>query len=164
MREQMNYATLARTIAAQHKLLPELVCAVAEEESGLRNMHLEDWDPAAVKPERGFFLHYIHPAVPAAPTVEELMRSWSYGLMQILGQTARERGFAGRFFTELCFPAIGLEFGCRELAHCFARAQGNLRDTLNFYNGGADAAYPDRVLARVDKYRVTVDVPAAQLS
>ena len=42
-------------------------------------------------------------------------RATSYGLMQIMGQVARERGCEMAFLTELCRPEAGLEYGCRQL-------------------------------------------------
>jgi hypothetical protein len=164
MQVQADLVALAVKISGAHNLPSELVCAVCEEESGRRNSpEAEEWDPAAVKPERGFFEHYIHPMLITRPTTEELLRSWSFGLMQILGETARERGFAGRFLTELCMPAVGLEFGCRHLALVLegasnTRAAGSSDDevwarALEKWNGGGDLGYAGRVLNRVTKYR-----------
>lgn len=40
----------------------------------------------------------------------------SWGLMQVMGAVARERGFNGEYLPRLCDPLIGLEYGCRHLA------------------------------------------------
>jgi soluble lytic murein transglycosylase-like protein len=76
----------------------------------------------------------------------------SYGLMQIMGLTAVEFGFAGRFLTELLEPSAALEFGCRKLRHAMDKTSNDVTKALLMYNGGSDAAYPTRVLPRVAKY------------
>jgi len=45
---------------------------------------------------------------------ELLNQQTSWGLLQIMGAVARERGFRG-WLTELCDPSINLEWGCRHL-------------------------------------------------
>lgn len=72
--------------------------------------------------------------------------SSSYGLMQIMYSTAVERGLARAVPPERLFePEVGLEFGCRQLKHCFdwedarfadSPAQDKLRAALASYNGG----------------------------
>jgi soluble lytic murein transglycosylase-like protein len=55
--------------------------------------------------------------------------------MQVMGATARELGFKGRFFTELCDPMEGLNYGCRYLV----RLQREHFDRLGW--PGVAAAY-----------------------
>jgi len=45
---------------------------------------------------------------------ELLGQQTSWGLLQIMGAVARERGFKG-WLTELCDPQVNLEWGCRHL-------------------------------------------------
>src|SRR5271154_2482587 len=97
---------LARTIAYEHGLDPALVCAVVEQESA--------WDAHAMRYEPGFRSRYVAPL--GLPPTEEVARSLSWGLMQVMGQVARERGFAGKFLSALCDPATGLDIGCAVLA------------------------------------------------
>lgn len=52
---------------------------------------------------------------------EVMARATSWGLMQVMGQVARERGFEGAFLSQLCTPAAGLEYGCRQLRHVYQR-------------------------------------------
>jgi hypothetical protein len=151
------YRSLALVVADRHALGRALVCAVCEEESGKRNVAtaafgIEDWDPFSVRFEPGFMKQYIHPANPETPTTDELCRSMSFGLMQIMGQTARERGFNGRFLTGLCDPETGLEYGCRQLRRCVDLANGDPSSALLRWNGGDDKQYPVRVLARMAKF------------
>lgn len=138
---------LARNIANKHGLQQELVCAVIEHES--------TWNTYAVRFERGFEAKYVKPALPDMPTTEELTAAMSFGLMQIMGLTAREFGFKGKFLTELCEPDMGIEFGCRKLSACAAHSAilgGDLRATLLAYNGGGDKTYPDAVLPLREKF------------
>jgi hypothetical protein len=58
----------------------------------------------------------------------------SWGLMQVMGANAREHGFRGVYFTDLCEPEIGLEFGCRFLARLLGR--NDVEDAVSAYNWG----------------------------
>lgn len=60
----------------------------------------------------------------------------SWGLMQIMGAVARERGFVGPDFPELCDPVLGLEYGCRHLAHLLTWARGQETQALGAWNAG----------------------------
>ena len=79
---------------------------------------------------------------PPAET-ESRMRAFSWGLMQVMGQVAREHGFSGRSLAQLCEPATGLEIGCRVLAAKLAAAEGNVTRALLLWNGGGNRDYPD---------------------
>ena len=137
---------LARHIAATHGLDPALVCAVVEQESA--------WNPWAVRYEPGFLSRYVAPLYTAGKltATEAYTRSMSWGLMQVMGQVARESGFADQSLTELCDPETGLEFGCRNLAALVARARGDVAAALLAWNGGANSNYPVEVLARMRNY------------
>ncbi len=139
---------LARKIAAEHHLYPELVCAICEQESA--------WDPWAIRYEPAFHKRYVEPLWLKAAVrteTEAQARAISWGLMQVMGQTAREHGFLGRFLSELCDPALALEIGCRVLALKLAAARGNVEKALLLWNGGANSDYPRQVLARAEKYK-----------
>ena len=130
--------------AMKYGLEPAIVAAVCEQES--------DWNPFAVRFEPAFEARYIKPALPAAPTTAELCEAMSFVLMQIMGEVAKEFGFAGRFFTQLCDPDVGVNFGCKKLQRCFI-VHGNIDDTaLLAYNGGGNPHYGAQVLARVAHY------------
>jgi len=45
----------------------------------------------------------------------------SWGLMQVMGAVARERGFRGPYLPELTQPAVGLTYGCLHLRHLCQR-------------------------------------------
>lgn len=134
---------LARSTAIAHGLDPVLVCAVCQHESA-------GWKQWAVRFEPTFLDRWVPKDLP--PT-ERMGRAFSYGLMQIMGQTAREFGFKGEFCAELLDPYAGLEFGCRKLADCMKKESGDVRKALLRYNGGGDSHYPDLVLRYVVDYQ-----------
>lgn len=98
---------------------------------------------------------------PCTSETERRMRATSFGLMQIMGQVARERGFTGTYLTALCDPEVGIEFGCLHLSWTRDRlAKRGINDAASLcaaYNGGLGAVvkpgtyrnpeYPGKVLA-----------------
>jgi soluble lytic murein transglycosylase-like protein len=161
---------IARTTATKHALdfsfvanshtytAAALVCAIIEQESA--------WDACAIRYEPAFRTRYVAP-LGLTPT-EEIARSMSWGLMQVIGQVAREHGFAGKFLSALTDPATGLDIGCAVLASKLAAArsvsspqpeQGTPLDentitrALQLWNGGANPDYAAQVLARLPHYK-----------
>lgn len=146
---------LVRQIAPNYSLDPALVCAIVEQES--------DGDTWLVRWEKGFDQKYIvpleaagkiHPTPPITEATEAVTRAMSWGLMQIMGETAREApvNYYGRM-AALCDPNTGITQGCKALQHKLSLAGGDVRKGLDLWNGGADPAYPDQVLARVAQYK-----------
>lgn len=135
---------LAAKYAAKHGLDTVLVCAVCEQESS--------WDPFAIRFEPAFEARYIHPAIPSMPTTLEMTKAMSFGLMQIMGETAIEFGWKGKFLSELCDPDIGVDFGCAKLRHCLDIHGGDETAALLAYNGGSNSLYASQVLARKATY------------
>jgi soluble lytic murein transglycosylase-like protein len=138
---------MARTTAAEHDLAPALACAICEQESG--------WNAWALRYEPEFFERYIAPLLDSKSitTTEASARAFSWGLMQVMGQVAREQGFTGRMLAELCDPAVGLDVGCNVLAHKLAVSDGDVERALSLWNGGGDKEYASQVLARMEKYK-----------
>lgn len=134
---------LSNAAAAGHSLDHALVCAIVEQESA--------WDTYSLRYEPAFRSRYVAPLGLALS--EEISRSISWGLMQVMGQVAREHGFSAKFLSALCEPANGLEIGCRVLAAKMSAAAGNLSLALSLWNGGANPDYPSQVLARLARYR-----------
>jgi soluble lytic murein transglycosylase-like protein len=134
---------LACATADRYELDPALVCAVVEQESA--------WDAHAIRYEPGFRTRYVAPL--GLPPTEEIARSISWGLMQVMGQVAREHGFSGRFLSALCDPAAGLDIGCAVLASKLSAADQNAARALELWNGGANADYAAQVLARMAAYK-----------
>lgn len=97
------------------------------------------------------------PAEGSLPSLntELVDRSKSWGLMQVLGDTARWCAkYAGRYFTALCDPSVGVDIGCKVLAYYLERSQGDYRTALCRYNAGSPSSpdgqlYAQEVLARV---------------
>lgn len=159
---------LVAPAARLHGLDPALACAVIEQESG--------WDTWAVNPEpsyrwlwdfrretpfRALRPEERHSEVPPADfyapgwvdrDAEWWCQQMSWGLMQVMGAVARERGLRVKFLTRLCDPAYGIEYGCRHLAHLLKVHDNELRKALLAYNGGGNREYPTEVLARRMKY------------
>jgi hypothetical protein len=107
---------LARDAATRHGIDAALVCAVIEQES--------NWDTNAMRYEGAFRTRYVAPL--GLPPTEEIARSISWGLMQVMGQVAREHGFAEKFLSGLCLPESGVEVGCAVLADKIAKAGGQV--------------------------------------
>lgn len=142
---------LAKQIAAENGIDPALVCAVCHHESA-------NWNTWASRYEPAFFEKYVPSDAKTFGSVcsldtERRLRATSFGLMQIMGQVSRERGFIGEYLTELCDPAVGIEYGCRELSRRLKNASGDVRKGLLGYNGGGNPKYPDLVLAHYEEYR-----------
>lgn len=135
---------LAKQTALAHQLDPLLVCAVVEQESG--------WNPFAIRYEPAFYEKYIVP-LKLKNATDAQARSFSWGLMQTMGQVAIEAGVAVRFLSELCDPYVGLNAGCVILKAKLARAGGDIAKGLLYWNGGGNSYYPSEVMARMEKYK-----------
>jgi len=138
--------TFARRAADAQALDPGLVCAVVEQESA--------WNPWAMRYEPAFFTKYVallytNNKVSAS---EAYARGFSWGLMQVMGQVARETGFEPLFLSALCDPEQGLAIGCKVLRKKFDAAGGDPTRALLAWNGGGNALYAAQVLARRPHY------------
>lgn len=143
MNHNSELIALARDAAARYGLDAALVCALIEQESS--------WDTHAMRYEPGFRALYVAP-LRLAPS-EEIARSISWGLMQVMGQVAREHEFGGKFLSALCDPATGIDVGCRVLVSKLAAASRDVTRGLQRWNGGANPDYAAQVLARVSNYK-----------
>jgi soluble lytic murein transglycosylase-like protein len=146
MNASVQLVALARRAAAAQSLDPALVCAVVEQESG--------WNPWAMRYEPAFFAKYVanlytNNKISAS---EAYARGFSWGLMQVMGQVARETGFDAAFLSALCDPEQGLATGCKVLRKKFDAMAGDMTRALLAWNGGANPAYAAQVLARRTHY------------
>jgi len=145
---------LVTTSATSYQLPPGLILAMVLVESG--------GDPKSRRFEPTFFAKYIFGKplsyIPGNSDlyVEEVHRAISWGLLQVMGETARCCGFRG-LFPELLDPAVGLEWGCRyvrRLADHYL-ADGGWPTVMRAYNGGPGNRrnpanhYPDKILAHL---------------
>ncbi len=137
---------LARKAAAAQSLDPGLVCAVVEQESA--------WNPWAMRYEPAFFTKYVASLYTnnKVSSTEAYARGFSWGLMQVMGQVARETGFDALFLSTLCDPEQGLAVGCKVLRKKFDAMAGDTTRALLAWNGGANATYAAQVLARRAHY------------
>jgi len=147
----LRWRELATVVGGRHRLAPELVLAVTQQESA--------GDPCAWRYEPAFLTTY---AAGIARVVRETgslrddhwlkrdshVLATSYGLMQCLTVVAIERGMLEllRYPTSLCDPELGLEAGCRHLRWCLDRRGGDLAAGLARYNGGGKPEYAPSVL------------------
>lgn len=53
------------------------------------------------------------PNFPPTLATEKRHRATSWGLMQVMGETARETGYTGRYLNSLILPEDNLDVGCR---------------------------------------------------
>ncbi|TVM15058.1 transglycosylase [Oceanidesulfovibrio indonesiensis] len=172
MRQRFQAHAIAA--AEQHNLPPALVCAVVTVESGweatasrFEPHYRYLWDVRSNTPFRRLTTTEsnseqappdFHAPHGVGRHTEWQHQQTSWGLMQIMGAVARERGFTARFLTALCEPKIGLEYGCRHLAHyayaCRYLERFGWAGVCRAYNGGPYAAvhvtnpeYPHKVFA-----------------
>jgi len=94
--------------------------------------------------EPAFFSKYVAPLYTnnKIAATEAYSRGFSWGLMQVMGQVARETGF----------DALFLAVGCKVLRKKFDAMAGDNTRTLLAWNGGGNSAYPGQVLARRSRY------------
>ena len=76
---------------------------------------------------------------------------------QVMGAVARERGFMGKFLSQLCDPPEGLKYGCIHLAAYLKRFKEPF-PALEAFNGGPGAVgknekYANEVLARLEHFK-----------
>jgi len=153
--EEWPFWAQLEAVADRWQLDPYLVAAIVTTESG--------GDPTAVRYEPGyrwlFIPKKVKPSTCSLPT-ERMLQKTSFGLMQVMGAVARERGLEG-FITELCFPVVGLEYGCAHLAKHIKRFRSVERG-VSAYNQGSprknDAGhfenqpYVDKVMTLYRRY------------
>jgi soluble lytic murein transglycosylase-like protein len=141
-----NLIVLARQIAPKYGLNDALVCAICEQESA--------WDTNATRYEKGFYAHYIVPLIASQqlPEGEATGRATSWGLMQVMGQVAREHGFTGPFQQMCDDPGTGIDIGCKVFAGKLKAVAGDTYTALQHYNGGGNPLYAGQVTERIDKY------------
>jgi soluble lytic murein transglycosylase-like protein len=115
------------TKANKYDLYPDLVEAhVMTESSG---------KPDATRYEPAFFKTYIIP-LGIKNEAEAKGRATSWGLLQIMGQVARELGYQGNW-EGLCDPEVNLEYGCKKLSKCYRRYHPELDKGIAAYNSGS---------------------------
>ncbi len=89
----------------------------------------------------------------------------SWGLMQVMGAVAREKGYAAAYLPALCDPAQGVDVGAAVLAGHLKWAAGDLEKGLMAYNGGRGTAlrrgnpeYPAKVLKILNRLKAGTEL------
>lgn len=132
--------------AKEYELIPKIVAGVVWQES--------KGDHFAVRFEPLFYEKYIKnkpltgyvpkSGIPTEET-ERHLRSYSFGLMQIMGATARDFGYSAQYLTQLVRAKDNIRVGCLILKTYIDRA-GSIKGGLLRYNGGGDPSYPDKIM------------------
>jgi soluble lytic murein transglycosylase-like protein len=115
-------------IATRHGLDPLLVSAIVQVESGGNQWAMR------YEPHFEWITDDRPKGVSAATEIEQQRTSW--GLMQVMGATARDLGCDAPFLSVLCSPSVGLEYGCRYLARQLER-YGSEVEAVAAYNAGS---------------------------
>ncbi len=125
---------LVERIATQYALPENLILAMVQVESR--------GNPWAMRYEPAFLVRYVHPMPqrfgPISVETERSARATSWGLLQIMGETARSLGYKETYLSALCDPQTGLEWGCKYLAAQWAKYYGSmgLDAVIAAYNAG----------------------------
>lgn len=126
--------------AKRQGLDPRLIAAIIEVESGGQSY--------ACRFEPGYpFL--FEPTVMAKTSgttlsTEQMLQRCSWGLMQVMGATARELGLRAPL-PSLTDPAAGIEFGCLYFKAQLARYSGKTLDAIAAYNAGSVVVRTDGI-------------------
>lgn len=165
-------ASVISAAATRHGLDPVVLAALVWKESaGDRHAIRHEpgyrwlWDTYNWKPFRRLEVVEMFRSAPpddfrgptgaSAPTEWAAQRT-SWGLCQVMGAVARERGFRGPFLSSLMEPEIGMEYGALHLSALLRRWE--LADALSAYNAGAptetnDATYVRPILRQAEAFR-----------
>jgi soluble lytic murein transglycosylase-like protein len=125
--------------AKAHSLPPALIAAVIQEES-----RFDQW---ATRAEPRYYKNgnvrraamrwtRAHPGGPTSFT-EFADRSRSYGLMQIMGETAREQGFTQPYLAALYIPDNAIEHGAVLMRRLLTRYNNDTLAAISAYNQGS---------------------------
>lgn len=138
-----------KDVCKKYELEPEIVASLICQESIKASKSLLD-SIFATRYEPGFYYRYImgkkltgfipKGSIPNKST-ERRQRATSYGLMQIMGATAREHGLETQYITSLCEPRINIEIGCKILKHFYVQEGKDYREALRRYNGRSRGDY-----------------------
>lgn len=147
-----HWSPLVFAASAEYNLEPTLLAAVIAQESA--------GNPWAIRFEWGFYNKYVKGKVRdqllghvpserlCSIQSEKFARAYSWGLCQIMGQTAREQGLKTDFISQLLDPEINIPLGAKILRYKIDRARGSVAGGLLLWNGGANKEYPEQVLQK----------------
>lgn len=153
-----DWRNLAFILANKHGFTPALVKAIVQVESA--------GNPWASKPEPlyrwTFETEKWAKRVGVPLDTETWQQKASWGLMQIMGAVARERGCTLQYLDQLCDPKYGLKYGIEHLKW-LRDAKGYQGDNLiSAYNQGSPRREPDGLYVN-QKYVNRVQAEIARL-
>ena len=133
------FAASIDSAAHRYGLPSALVAAVIQEESR--------FDPWATRVEPGYInskrvrraaaiwtrSHAGNPNV----LTEHNDRSRSFGLMQVMGEVAREQGYTGQYLAQLYLPHESIDQGARLLRRLLSRYRNDTLAAISAYNQGS---------------------------
>jgi hypothetical protein len=148
----MGYGRVVHEVCHPKQIDPRLVAAIIYQESR--------GEPWATRHEPAFYKKYISGKGYALPGMSDMLkakmkhrkslitehyeRSTSFGLMQIMGQTAREHGYDELWLTTLLKPEVNIRLGVAILEKLLAKY--DTEQALLRWNGGSNKSYPSEVL------------------
>ena len=150
----LSMEKLSSSIAKTYGLDPNLVMAIIHTES--RN------DPNAMRYERGYryLVNFNSPLV--SGSTEKMQQSTSWGLMQIMGATARDMGCKEPWLNCLLDPETNIKYGCQHLARLIKKH--GVRGGVSSYNQGSprkdvngeliNVAYVNKVMDKMKELEV----------
>ena len=113
------------SLSGRYDFDPYLVAAFCEVESGF-NTYAIRYEP-----------HYRWLVGENLSPTEEISQKTSWGLMQVMGAVARERGLRSKYLSALTEPKIGIRFGCAHLAWFRDKKGYSGDDMIAAYNAGS---------------------------
>ena len=154
----MNITDIVMEAARKHSLSPQLVAAIIYQESK-GNVYAYRFEPNFFKRLDLRPRNLMAGHIPEFPSLanEKRARAVSYGLMQILGETARVMGFKNQYLLALIEPKTNVNLGCAYLKKLMEKAKARglegrkqERQALLWYNGGGDKTYPDKIFSHIE--------------
>ena len=98
-------------------------------------IHESSADPFAFRYEHAYFDRYIYNRPDVKGYKYGPLAACSYGLLQIMLETAIELGFTGQP-QDLFVPRVGLNWGAKKMQELVAWSKGDYKSALAAYNGG----------------------------
>lgn len=143
---------MASEAARSYDIDPKFILSMIKVESNFNTF--------AIRYEPAFFKRYIEPKtsselsgyIPKNVTIstERIARATSWGLMQVMGETARSIGrYKLDFISELTRPDIGVDMGCTVLAYYIKRHGGDIEKAIQAYNAGIPSPAGQKYLTKV---------------
>lgn len=160
MQCQIDLTPLVAKYADRYEIRREIVASVVYQES--------NGNPFAYRFEPRFYERYLSGKDASSlggfvpkdiPTLasERIARATSWGVMQIMGATARTAlNFKNAYLPTLIDPEINIDLGCKYLRALLDRYQDQpeqlrYRLALQSYNGSS--TYPDKIFDNIEKGR-----------